>query len=135
MKKKLIIICSISDVVIAGIVIGVVLLLGSNKSGNTNPNPTINPDVKTFSISFDSDGGSKVDSIKVECGKELSLSTNPTKEGYIFNGTKCTTTTSATEECKSGYSWSDKVKKCVAQTTATSSCPEGYTWSSKKNIC
>lgn len=210
MKKKLIIICSISALVIAGIVVGVVLLLNSNKSGitNPNPNPTINPDVKTFTITFDSDGGSKVDNIKVECGKELLLPTNPTKEGYTFvswvdknetpildkallsceditlkanwkkeetktdtkkeetktetkkdetktetkkeetkqksykcpsgyklNGTKCTTTTSATEECPSGYSWSDKVKKCVAQTTATSGCPEGYTWSSSRNIC
>ncbi len=39
---------------------------------------------ETFTVTFDSDGGSSVDRIKVECGKELSLPTNPIKEGYTF---------------------------------------------------
>ena len=44
----------------------------------------ISNDTKTYTVTFDSDGGSKIDSIKVECGKELSLPTNPTKDGYTF---------------------------------------------------
>ena len=41
-------------------------------------------ETETFTVTFDSKGGSKVNSIKVECDKELSLPTNPTKEGYEF---------------------------------------------------
>ena len=44
----------------------------------------ISKDVETFTVTFDTDGGSKIDSIKVVCGKELSLPTNPTKSGYKF---------------------------------------------------
>jgi len=44
----------------------------------------INEEAKTFTVTFDSDGGSKVESIVVECGKELLLPTNPTKTGYSF---------------------------------------------------
>jgi len=39
---------------------------------------------KTYTITFDSDGGSNVDDLIVECDKELSLPENPTKEGYEF---------------------------------------------------
>lgn len=38
----------------------------------------------TFTVTFDSDGGSPVESIVLECGKELVLPTNPIKEGYNF---------------------------------------------------
>ena len=41
-------------------------------------------DPKTYTVTFDSKGGSNVESIKVECEKELVLPTNPTKEGYEF---------------------------------------------------
>ena len=44
----------------------------------------IGEDVKTFTIKFDSDGGSKVDDLIVECGKELTMLEKPTKEGYKF---------------------------------------------------
>lgn len=39
---------------------------------------------QTFMVTFDSDGGSQVSSIKVVCGEELSLKGIPTKEGYRF---------------------------------------------------
>lgn len=39
---------------------------------------------KTFKITFDSNGGSMVESIVLECGKELFLPANPTKDGYSF---------------------------------------------------
>ena len=143
----------------------------------------ISEDAKTFTVTFDSDGGSKVESIVVECGKELSLPTNPTKKGYEFvswvdknatpildkalltceditlkanwkkeetkkeetkpsnntnkqksykcpngytlDGTKCISEVSATEDCPSGSSWSDKKSTCVATTNRTKTC-EGY---------
>ena len=40
--------------------------------------------VKTFTVTFDSDGGTLVDDLIVECDKELNLPINPTKEGYEF---------------------------------------------------
>ena len=241
MKKKFIIIGTVSVVIIATIVVAVLLLTGkeskitisfdvdggksvssieikkgesiklpdANKEGYTfdgwflndqrvTDSTAYDKDVtlkakwisngtKTFTVTFDSDGGSKVESIKVECDKEISLPTNPTKEGYTFiswidknetpiydkallsceditlkanwkkeetgkeetkqktykcpsgytlNGTKCTATANATEECPPGYNWSIKVNKCVVQTTANEEeCPSGSSWSDKKNTC
>lgn len=43
-------------------------------------------EVKYFTVTFDSTGGNKIDSIKVECGKTLTLpKTNPTLKDYNFN--------------------------------------------------
>ncbi len=39
---------------------------------------------KTFTVTFDSNGGSKVSSVVVECGKELILPKAPTRSGYNF---------------------------------------------------
>ena len=44
----------------------------------------ISEDAKTFTVTFNSDGGSSVEELIVECGKELKLPKNPTKEGYEF---------------------------------------------------
>lgn len=44
----------------------------------------IKEDEKTFKVSFDSKGGSKVSSITVVCGKTLKLPSNPKKDGYKF---------------------------------------------------
>lgn len=44
----------------------------------------ISDEIKTFKVTFDSVGGSKVDSIVLECGQELILPTNPIKENYTF---------------------------------------------------
>ena len=41
-------------------------------------------DAKTYKITFDSDGGTKVDDLIIECDTELKLPENPTKNGYIF---------------------------------------------------
>lgn len=38
----------------------------------------------TYSVSFDTDGGSKIDSIIVEEGSEIQLPTEPKKDGYKF---------------------------------------------------
>ena len=39
---------------------------------------------KTFTVFFDSNGGTKVNNVVVECGKELSLPKAPTRTGYNF---------------------------------------------------
>ena len=41
-------------------------------------------EVEKFTVSFDSKGGSKVSKVEVECGKNLKLPKNPTKDGYTF---------------------------------------------------
>ncbi|NLP48933.1 MAG: hypothetical protein GX345_08360 [Clostridiales bacterium] len=42
--------------------------------------------VKEFTISFDSDGGSEVDSISQDYGTAVTAPTDPTKTGYTFKG-------------------------------------------------
>ena len=158
MKKKLIIICSISALAIAGIVTAV-LLLNNDKNSNTTKNTKTN--TETFTVTFDSNGGSKVDSIKVECGKELSLPENPTKEGYTFlswidknetpiydkallsceditlkaNWEKETEQTADSKKykCPSGYTLSGN--KCIMTASPTEKCPSGHKWSNKVNKC
>ncbi len=41
-------------------------------------------EVKTFKVTFDSKGGSHVNSLTVNCEEELSLPASPTREGYNF---------------------------------------------------
>lgn len=41
-------------------------------------------DAKTFIVTFNSNGGTSVDKLTVECDKELTLPANPKKEGYTF---------------------------------------------------
>lgn len=45
----------------------------------------LSSDAKTFIVHFDTDGGSKIDDMIVEVGKELVLPSNPTKKGYTFD--------------------------------------------------
>jgi hypothetical protein len=44
----------------------------------------IKEDVKTYTITFDSNGGSKVSKITVECNKTIPSLPTPTKDGYNF---------------------------------------------------
>ena len=43
-------------------------------------------DSKTMKVVFDSQGGSNVKSLTIECGKALSFPATPTKKGYNFLG-------------------------------------------------
>ena len=47
---------------------------------------TVTPTPSTYRITFDSDGGSKVEAIVGEAGIEIAAPTDPTKEGYKFLG-------------------------------------------------
>ncbi len=44
----------------------------------------IEEEKKTYTVTFDSQGGSSVGKISVDCNKTLKLPKNPTKEGYEF---------------------------------------------------
>lgn len=48
--------------------------------GGTKPAP------QSYTITFDSQGGSEVSPITIEAGNAITLPNNPTKEGYIFDG-------------------------------------------------
>lgn len=48
--------------------------------GGTKPAP------QSYTITFDSQGGSEVSPITIEEGNSITLPENPTKEGYIFDG-------------------------------------------------
>lgn len=41
---------------------------------------------RQFTITFDTQGGSKIEPIKIKAGATITLPNNPTKEGYIFDG-------------------------------------------------
>lgn len=41
---------------------------------------------KTYKVTFDTDGGSKIETIEVKEKEKLKLPDNPTKEGFIFKG-------------------------------------------------
>ena len=84
----------------------------------------IKKDAKTMKVSFDTKGGNKIKSVTMECGKPLSLPSNPTKEGYKF------------------LNWTDKKGKKVSkgdtlacanitlyakwEDASTYSCPDDY---------
>jgi uncharacterized repeat protein (TIGR02543 family) len=53
---------------------------GSGDSGNENPQ------VSTYTITFESNGGSSVGSISVDSNTTLTNLETPTKDGYIFDG-------------------------------------------------
>ncbi len=41
-------------------------------------------DVETVTVTFDTDGGTKIEAIEVEVGEKIKKPTDPTKEGYVF---------------------------------------------------
>ena len=60
-------------------------------SGSANPGNPANPDTTSddkiyYTVTFDSDGGSKVDSQTIESGQKAAKPENPVKEGFDFEG-------------------------------------------------
>ena len=108
----------------------------------------IKKDAKTFTIKFDTDGGSNVGSIIVENGKVILLPINPTKKGYVFAGWVDENGNAITKDfivnkditikalwktqytCPSDCLPSGDGSKCTKEVTTnmvtTSSCPSGY---------
>ena len=74
MKKKKIIIISIiiALLIIAGILVYLFLIKDKKK------------EPKTYVVSFNTDHGSEIAPIKLECDNPIQLPENPTKEGYVF---------------------------------------------------
>lgn len=98
--------------------------------------------VKTFTIKFDTDGGNKINDIKVECGKEFKSPINPVKNGYkfvnwvdknekvILDGTKFTcedVTLKARWEKVNGQSNSNNTSKEESNKTSNTEVKKEYT--------
>ena len=107
----------------------------------------IKKEAETMKVSFDSNGGSKVSTITLECGKSLSLPKAPTKDGYTFvnwtrngkvisNGTKLeckditlTANWKKNEEPKKEEPKKEEPKK---EPEKVYKCQEGYTLNGTK---
>lgn len=108
----------------------------------------IKKDANTVTITFDTDGGSYIESIIVENGKVILLPVNPTKEGYVFagwvdeNGNAITKNSIVDKNITIKATWKKPYScpsdctpigdgsKCNKEVTTnmvtTSSCPNGY---------
>lgn len=75
-NKKLTII--ITSIVLSIIVITGIILISKNNKNNTKE--------VYYTITFNSDGGTKIDDIKVKENDKINFPKNPTKEGYEFQG-------------------------------------------------
>ena len=115
------------------------------------------PDAKYMTITFDSKGGSTVDSKKILCGKKLELPKNPTRDGYTFiswadvNGKVILADADlACEDITLYANWEEKETekkeyectegtlkddKCILEKPASEECPSGYTYSEKASKC
>lgn len=58
----------------------------SNDTTNTQPNDSQNSNVTQYTVSFNSEGGSFVNSIKVNNNGTITLPNSPTRTGCIFDG-------------------------------------------------
>ena len=98
-KKKKIIIISIAIVLVLAIIAAVVILLNVNKK---------------FTISFDTDGGSKIESVQVKKNNVCKLPKDPEKEGYIFlywvdeNGKSVLKDFTVTKDTKLTAKWAEE---------------------------
>lgn len=94
----------------------------------------VKEDAKTYTITFDSDGGTQVDNLIVECDTELKLPANPTKKGYEFIAWVDKNETPildkallACEDVTLKATWKKvEEKKTEPTKEITYSCPTGY---------
>ena len=73
-KKRIIVVLSILTMAIVLSFVFVACGTDADKQG------------RQFTITFDTQGGSKIEPIKIKAGATITLPNNPTKEGYVFEG-------------------------------------------------
>lgn len=74
-----------------------------------NESGTTEPEIKKYTVTFNTDGGSKIDPITVEEGKTAVKPADPTKNGYIFKGWYLG---------KNSYDFTEKVTKDITLTAS-----------------
>ena len=104
---------------------------------------------KSFTITFDTDGGTSIENIIIEEGKTIILPVDPTKDGYVFKGwtdeenktiTKDTVVSkdmtlkavfvkpyTCPKDCTPTKDGSKCNKVVTTNMTSKSTCPSGYT--------
>lgn len=89
-------------------------------------------DAKTFTVTFNSNGGTNVEKLTVECDKELTLPASPTKQGYEFiswvdqHETPILDQALLTCEDITLYANWEKVEEKKEEKQKTYTCPDGY---------
>ena len=95
-----------------------------------------NKETKYFTVTFDSKGGSKVNSIKVECDKPLTLPANPTRSGYTFvawvDKNEIPILNGALLSCENVILYANWSENKPTTPEKQYKCPEGYTLSGTK---
>lgn len=107
----------------------------------------VTEDVKTLTVTFDANGGSKVNKLTVECDTKLKLPQAPKKEGYTFtnwirkNGKVVNNgEVLACEDITLYANWTKEETTTITTTTTTTtkkvsySCPSGYTLNGTKCV-
>lgn len=115
-------------------------------------------DPNYFTVTFKSNGGTDVKSMKVKCNTELKLPKEPTKDGYTFvswtdenetpilDGAKLTCENITLyanwkeQETEKKYTCPDRYElkdtnKCISTKNPESTCPKDYTYSNKASTC
>lgn len=141
-KKKKIIIGAIVGVCALAVVITVLCFVFIKNDKEIDNKPANNEQKLEYTVTFDTDGGDEIESIKVAKGKTISLPENPKKEGYIFDGwtlegEKFDLETKIEENITLKATWKteenetenkEETTKPVSETKKENyKCPEGYT--------
>lgn len=148
MKKKIIITTSIIVSLLVIVGVGLYFVLGK-KAEKEEKTPTKVETVETYTIKFDSNGGSKVEDKKINKGEALTLPENPTKEGYTFvkwedkNGTEIangslidgnTTLIAVWEKAKSEPKTEKKQSENKTKTTKSTTKPKAKSSTTKPAV-
>ena len=95
----------------------------------------------SFTITFDSDGGTEVEKLIVECNKALKLPLNPIKEGFEFvswldndNNPILEESILKCEDITLKADWKKIEENNVEKKEITYSCPNGYVLKNKRCI-
>ena len=88
---------------------------------------------KNYTVTFNTDGGSKIEAIKVEKGGKVAKPTDPTKEGYTFTywtleGKEYDFSSKVTKDLTLVAKWNKKVEdeKEPEKSVCTKKCDSGY---------
>lgn len=80
-KKKL-----LASLLVAGAVLGLAACTSEDKPNDDSKDDSSDVEKQTYTVTFNSNGGSAVTEIKVEEGKTITKPANPTQEGKEFKG-------------------------------------------------
>ena len=92
----------------------------------------------TYTVTFNTDGGSKVASVKVKRNKEVEVPTTPTKDGYKFvswqyKGMDYDFSTPVTQDMEIVATWEEDEEETTTKKTTTTTKKSSKKKTSKKS--